>query len=533
MRCQTDPVNRATAPIGALGSVLIAASSWWVGAVPHAYQAHPPTVLDWFPIGGIVPRIAFYVGLTLLTGAWLAIGRAVVGIERSGLTVTLQRITLAWAAPMMFAVPLASRDLWAYAAQGHLISRGLDPYRFTPSDVPGIFADNVSPGWIHSTAPYGPLWLGLNHAIAELYGNHVFLAVFLLRIPVVVGLLLLLWAVPRMAARTGIRADRAIWLTALSPLTIELILGAGHNDLLMAGLLACGAAYALGDGSAARTLLPAAAAMALATAIKSPAAIGVAFVVPLWLGSRATRATRADLHRAATATAETLITAAITFAVVSLVTGFGLGWINQVGASAKTVNWLSLPTDAAILADAVTGHLHGSSHLDHPMQTWRAAGLVVAAALIAVSWLIAVSVALERPLPRLLKRLIPTPSTSISVLGLAMLTVIVLGPAVQLWYLIWALPFLTAMTSHRRRTIALVATAIAMVYTVDPHGLSFTMKPTVVPIIAASALAAWLVLRNVPFGRTTAPSRSNDSAAGHHDADGAGPGVHADGRGHL
>ena len=79
-----------------------------------------------------------------------------------------------------------------------------------------------------------------------------------------------------------------------------------------------------------------------------------------------------------------------------------------------------------------------------------------------------------------------------------MLTVIVLGPAVQLWYLIWALPFITAITSGRRSTIALVATTIAMVYTVDPHGLSFTMKPTVVPIIAVSAVAAWLALRSVP-----------------------------------
>ena len=84
-----------------------------------------------------------------------------------------------------------------------------------------------------------------------------------------------------------------------------------------------------------------------------------------------------------------LATAVATFAAVSLVTGFGLGWIRQVGASAKTVNWLSIPTDAAILADVVTGHAHGASHLDHPMQTWRTAGLGVAAALIVAVWLVA------------------------------------------------------------------------------------------------------------------------------------------------
>ena len=378
--------------------------------------------------------------------------------------------------------------------------------------MPGIFANNVSPGWIHSTAPYGPFWLGINHAAAALYGDHVLVAVFLLRIPVLAGFGLLLWVVPRLAERTGVRAERALWLTALSPVTIELILGAGHNDLLMAALMAGGAAFALADGPAATTLLPGAAAMALAMAVKSPAAIGVAFVVPLWLGRPGTRAERgaraepaepadpdhAALPRAARATAQVLVTAAVTFAAVTLVTGFGLGWLDQVGASAKTVNWLSLPTDAAILSDLITGHVHGAGRLDHPMQTWRAAGLALAAAVIAAIWVVAVLTALERNRPRILDRLTPSASTQLSLLGTAMLTVIVLGPAVQLWYLIWALPFLAATTSHRRATTALVATAIAMVYTVDPHGLSVTMKPTVVPIIAGSTLVAWLSLRHLP-----------------------------------
>jgi hypothetical protein len=63
-----------------------------------------------------------------------------------------------------------------------------------------------------------------------------------------------------------------------------------------------------------------------------------------------------------------------------------------------------------------------------------------------------------------------------------------------------------------------------MVFTVDPHGLSFTMKPEVLPIIALSALVGWWALRAPAF---------DDSAARHHDADCAGPGVHADGRSHL
>ena len=54
-------------------------------------------------------------------------------------------------------------------------------------------------------------------------------------------------------------------------------------------------------------------------------------------------------------TAATLLSGVVTFAAVSVVTGFGLGWVHQVGSSARLVNWLSLPTDVAIFADVVTG----------------------------------------------------------------------------------------------------------------------------------------------------------------------------------
>ena len=524
-RCQTDAVNRAVVPIGAIGAVLVAASSWWVGAVPFGYQTHPPPELSWFAIGSIGPRVAFYAGLTLMAAAWLAIGRAVLGPSETCEVHRLQRAVLAWAAPVTAAMPLASRDLWAYAAQGHLIQHGLDPYRSAPSDLPGVLADNVSPGWIHSTAPYGPLWLAVNRGLATWYGPHVVVAVFLLRVPVLLGLALLVWAVPRIASATNIRPDRALWLAVLNPFTVELVLGAGHNDLIMAGLMAYGAALVLGPGSMWTTLVPGAAVMALAAAVKSPALVAVAFTVPMWLSrpgidrpgaSRPGQVGRRHhLGDPAAPTAVAFGTAAITFVVVTAVTGLGFGWATQVGSSARTVNWLSLPTDAAIVADVITGHVRGSSRLDRPMEHWRTAGLVLAAAAVVALWLRAVLTAKSAP------------TGPVALLGVALLALIVLGPAVQLWYLCWALPFLTAATSHHRMTIALVATQLAMIYTVDPHGLSFTMKPAVLPILAASAVTGWCSLRGIEIGYPTG------SVPGDDDADGARPGVHTDGGRHL
>jgi alpha-1,6-mannosyltransferase len=508
--------------VGAAGAVLIAASSWWVGAVPHAWQTHPPAQLSWFAIGSIEPRIAFYAGLILMTTAWISLGRHVLGTPTDTSARRLQRTALVWAAPMMVAIPLASRDLWAYATQGRLIQRGFDPYSYAPFDMPGVFSQNVSPGWVQSPAPYGPFWLGLNHAVAATYGEHVLVAVFLLRIPVLAGLLILLWTVPRLAQQAGLRADRALWLTAASPFTIELVLGAGHNDLLMAALMTAGATLALRAGPAVAVAVPAAALMALAAGVKSPAVIGLAFVVPLVLSRRGDQPP-STLRPVVTVTVATLLSGVVTFAAVSLVTGFGLGWVHQVGSSAQLVNWLSLPTDVAIFSDIVTGHVDGASHLDDPMRHWRTAGLTLSAVLVAVIWLGAVLVAIGRRPLKASSRVSRTAAV-VTMLAAAMLTLTLLGPAVQLWYLLWALPFLIGATDHRRTIIALIAIQTAMVFTVDPHGLSVTMKPVVTVIIAVAVAVTWLALHETNDGAST--SADDDSH-------GARAGVHADGGGHL
>jgi alpha-1,6-mannosyltransferase len=490
-----------------------------VGSVPFSWQTDPPGQLHWFAIGSIGPRMAFYVGLAMMTGAWIVVGRSVLRPATELSLRHLRRTALVWSAPMMVALPVASRDLWAYAAQGRLIERGLDPYRDAPIDLPGVFTDNVSPGWVHSPAPYGPFWLGLNHALATVYGEHALVAVFLLRVPELAGLLLLLWSVPRLAETAGVPAHRAVWLTVANPFTIELVLGAGHNDLLMVALMTCGAVLALRAGRPAAVVVPAAAVMALAAAVKSPAAIAIAFAVPLVLardgGKRSTPA-----RRVVTVTVSTLVGALATFAAVSVVTGYGLGWVHQVGSSARLVNWLSIPTDAAIVSDVVTGHLRGASHLDDPMRTWRTAGLVAAAVVVAGIWTRAVVLATahRRTTAATL------PGAVITLLGAAMLTVTVLGPAVQLWYLLWALPFLIRATGHRRAVATLVAIQTAMVFTVDPHGLSFTMKPTVLPIVVVSAGLAWLALRDVDV-RASVPADDH--------ADRARTGVYAHGRSDL
>ena len=227
---------------GALGSVIIALSSWWVAARPSTFQLNPPAVIDIFPLGGAVPRVCYYIGLAVVVVTWLAFGRSLLVHGRPLRRRDLLRYVLSVSAPLLVAAPIASRDLWAYAAQGNMMVHGINPYTFGPFSAPGPFTNEMSPRWVFSPAPYGPLWMQIAHTIVGVSGNHPTVAVLLLRLPALVGVLLAAWTLPSIARRIGGRTELGLWLGVASPLTLVLGVGGGHNDLLMAGLLVAGLA---------------------------------------------------------------------------------------------------------------------------------------------------------------------------------------------------------------------------------------------------------------------------------------------------
>lgn len=493
---------------GAAGALLVAASSWRAGAVPLSFRSRPPALVAWNDLGGAVPRIAYYAGLAALVASWLVLGRHVLKspaeVDRRGLTL----LAISWALPLMAAMPVASRDLWAYAAQGNLEHRGFDPYVATPAQLPGVFADNVSNRWINSTSPYGPLWLLIGRRVAALSGGHVQLTVFVLRLPALLGLLMMIWALPRIAERIGRRADVALWLAAASPLALVMGLGGGHNDLLMAGVMTLGALAAVSPGSALHTLGAAAALTAAATAVKSPALIAVAFVVPLWLryGDRPRRPQ--SVRRVVTAASVAATCAVVTFTLISMAGQHGLGWVKQTNVDAQA-NWISLPTSAAMFVKLVSGHTTGTTSVDDSMRYWRTGGVVLAAVLIAVLWLLATRDAIGHKQRRL---------DVMTALAAAMTLIVLLGPTVQPWYFGWALPFAALCVLPARTGGALVAATVALVLIVRPEGRGVQMQPVVLAVLAVGAALGWLTVR-----RST-------SVPGDDHADSARAGVRADGR---
>ena len=147
-----------------------------------------------------------------------------------------------WLAPLLLSVPVFSRDTYSYLAQGALLRDGFDPYAVGPVDNPNSLLDNVSPIWTTTTAPYGPAFILVAKFVTMLVGDNVIAGTMLLRLCMLPGLALLIWAAPRVARHVGANGAAALWICVLNPLVIIHLMGGVHNEMLMVGLMMAGIA---------------------------------------------------------------------------------------------------------------------------------------------------------------------------------------------------------------------------------------------------------------------------------------------------
>ena len=363
-----------------------------------------------------------YAGMVALAGAWLGLAR--VASARHCRPSQLAVVAILWCLPLVAGPPLFSRDLYSYLAQGTIAHIGLSPYHDAPIVLGRLghlhVLSAVDPFWRRATAPYGPLFLALVSVIVGVTGSNVVLGAIVLRAIDLAGLVLLAIFVPRLARHAGADPARAVWLTVLSPLVLLQLVAPGHNDLLMIGVMVAGVTLVLEH----RPLLGIAL-CALAATIKLPALAAVVFVAVAWL--RAEPAWRARLGRGAKAAAVTVGVAA----VVTILTGFGLGWISTSLFStparvrlaitpATDVSW----TLARLLGDI--GVSVGFRGLESVLRAIALAGTVL------VGLALLARVRFE---------------TITRCLGLALLAFAVGGPALWPWYLSWGLVLLAAVGS--------------------------------------------------------------------------------------
>ena len=438
--------------LGLAGTVLIMIGSFGAGALPanDPSRTFPVVGLLRHGTAGLHAALGFYyLGLVLLVVAWLVLGRLLLTGSTSGYLpaggpvvspARLRTMVIGWMLPLLVGMPLASSDLYSYAAQAQLVRHGLDPYTTTPADLPAVdlgkFLDNVAWKWVDTPSPYGPLWVALSKWVAVGVGNHALISALLLRLLPFVAVLATAWLLPMLAERYARRPDLALWLAVANPLILVHTVGGGHNDAVMVALMVAGLVLASRPDADWRHLLAALALTTLAAAVKSPGLIAVAFVVPIYLSGRGPLRWPGWLRYCALAAGIVVVV----FAVVSLIAGVGLGWTRQVSSGVPVINFMSLPTLLAVLYRAAIGAAHAGTVVDATVRGFRTVGTVLSGLLLCLLWLRA---ARQHDRPRVVLKL----------LGVALFAVVVLGPAVQPWYFSWALTVAAALIVSRRRRI--------------------------------------------------------------------------------
>ena len=454
---------------GLVGTFLLAIGGVGAGAVPGIKDAVAARLhLEWLQHNDVAHTVCAVVvlfGVVLLTSAWWQLRPLLDRLEPRSLLV----VAGLWSLPLLLAPPLFSRDVFAYAGQGHLVANHIDPYRFGPGDLEptGPWSVGVDNVWRFTPSPYGPVWLWLAGRIVVLVGDHLVPAVILLRGLAIVGLLLIAWALPRLARAHGVPAQRALWLGLANPLILIHGVGGAHNDTLMVGLLVCGLAVA-GRSPTTVRLVAATMLITVAALVKLPALAALGFL-PMLLPSWGTRL------RAAAVVA---ITAAATGFGLTEATGLGWGWLHTLDAGSARLSIFSPLTGVGVF---LGNALQKVGLVDQPDTATR---LVLAAGL-ATAGLLALTLLLRS------ERL-----GAMRALGLTLVAVVALGPIVQPWYLLWGMVLLAAVGGEKV-LLALGAVSVALCLAVLPNGRSLVRPPLYgAPVLAAVALAAWEVRRS-------------------------------------
>lgn len=442
---------------GLVGSFLVALG----GLVTQVLPGSSPVAT--FPIlealrhsteGRMTGLVVTMAGLALLGSAWLQL------LHRPR---QVHLATAAWTLPLLFAPPLFSRDGWSYAAQGALTNIGLSPYVWTPSIFDGQIREGVDPIWMWTPAPYGPVPLAWGSLTASITDNP-WLMVVGYRIFALLGLVLLAWAVPRLARAVGTDPLRASAIVLASPLTVVHGVGGVHNDLVMAAVMAAALAAALTHRWVAGAALA-----GLAAAMKIPGgavAIGVALVslpalVPLF----------PRLRRLTTI-------AVVSLAVVvasGMAIGVGVGWVHALNTPGLVYTPLSLTTQVGLQIDQVT--------------LLRTAGLW--AALGYAAWVA-------------LRGRTGDPAYAVRAVALVMTVMMVLSPAVHAWYLFWALPFL-AVARWSRPVEGLLRDSVLVLGLVAPLDSSLRGAPVEMLVVAGLALVTLVRLKTQAGRREETP----------------------------
>lgn len=462
---------------GVIATLLISVGALGVGWLPvDTVVADLPVVnaLRGTPIGEFVAKFAVIAGVILLIQSWLALGYETM----KGRILDYRQLWLvaaAWIAPLLVAPPLFSRDVYSYFTQGRLWIAGLNPYEDGTASIPGWFNDGGDPMWSQSKTPYGQLFLLLERGVVAFSGPHPFTGAIVFRVIALIGIGLIAWSLPRLAQWGGIDPAKALWLGVLNPLVILHFVSGSHNDALMVGLVCAGLLLAVERYAWAGVIL-----VTLAGAVKPIGLLALPFVGLIWAGMNSSWVRRVTIWVA---------TGAISLVVLALfgaLTHSGFGWINALSTPGSVRTWLSIPTAIGMIFGGLIETI-GIGTVDSAVDITRLIGLV--ATILILFWLC----------------LKPEGRTPVRGAALAFLVLVLLGPIVQPWYLLWSIPLfaVSGLPGWQFRVATIGTVFLTVDSAVSSGGMQesfFTISDTLLLIIALGILAISLLASKREWG---------------------------------
>jgi hypothetical protein len=439
------------------------------GALLLAFAAHLGGVRrPWIPnadvLGlirgeqGILLPVSWLAGTILLIGAWWVGRRTVPSTRWAYVTAGL------WMLPMLVPAVLASRDVYSYACQGHVMAAGEDPYSAGLTELGCPWIDATAPIWRDSPAPYGPLFVVLAGLAARLGGTLTGTLV-LLKVIAVAGVLLTAVALPALARRAGREPKRAVWLVLACPLVAVHLVSGAHNDALMVGLLVAGLAVVTVRRPG--WLVLGGALLGLAVAVKATALVVVPFAALVAVGSP-------YRSKVLIVRGGTVVVAAVgALAAVSFASGLGAGWVRGLTRSGDSVQWTSPPTAVGMTVDYL-GRPFGLEL--HAVPVTRVIGVVVLAVVLVLLWWHSRG------------------GNALRAAGLALAATVALAPVFHPWYATWPLAVLAAVHRETRWLLVPVAVACALVL---PDGTNLALATRLPGALVVTGLVVFVIVRVV------------------------------------
>ena len=251
------------------------------------------------------------------------------------------------------------------------------------------------------------------------------------RLIAIAGVALLAYYIPRLAFHSGIDASKALWLGVMNPLVLMHFVAGAHNDALMIGLITAGIVIAI-EGRAATGIVL----VTLGSMVKPIGLLAIPFVGLIWAGTHAT------VRQRVVAWAKSLGVSTLTFAVATLAAGVGMGWVRALTTPGEVRTWLSPATALGLASGNLLNWFGFGDKSDLTVGVFRILGMLAAVAVLA--WLC----------------LRPEGRSAPRSMVIAFVAIVALGPVVQPWYLLWALP-LAAATGLSPRELRIVLLLVA------------------------------------------------------------------------